>query len=271
MCTAYWFFGIASVVCSFPEKRFIVIVCSYNNAQWYQKNLDSIFGQKYSNYHIVYIDDHSNDGTGDLVKKYIKKNRLQGKCTLIKNKKRRYKLCNFYKAVHGYCKDNEIVVEIDGDDWLLSDDVFSMINDIYRNNNVWLTYGGFRMWPKHIKNLITQDIPEAIVDSNNFRNFFRKGFIFLALRTFYAGLFKKIKREDLFYNGTFFTCASDVATMVPMFEMAAERTYHIKETVYLYNTDTGYNDHTKDIKAQYLLTNLMRGKLPYQRLKITPF
>src|SRR3989304_2120498 len=53
------------------EKHFVVIVPSYNNKDWYQKNLDSIFMQKYTNYHVVYIDDVSTDGTGDLVEKYV--------------------------------------------------------------------------------------------------------------------------------------------------------------------------------------------------------
>lgn len=253
------------------EKSLVVVVCSYNNQKWLEKNLGSIFGQEYFNYRVIYIDDYSTDSTSNLVKKYIKKHKLQGKCTVIKNKKRCYKLHNLYHAIHNYCNDSDIVIEIDGDDWLLSNDVFTMINDIYTHNNVWLTYGGFRMWPKQLENLITQDIPESVATNNKFRSFFNKGFIFLALRTFYAGLFKKINYEDLLYDGKLFTRSSDVATMIPMFEMAGKRTFHIKKPVYLYNTDTGYNDRNQEQGRQFLLTNLMRGKLRYNKLKQTPF
>ncbi len=46
---------------------------SYNNvkSRLYLRNLDSIFMQEYSNYHVVYIDDASPDKTGDFVNKYI--------------------------------------------------------------------------------------------------------------------------------------------------------------------------------------------------------
>ena len=67
------------------EKHFIVLIPSYKNSQWYKKNLDSIFMQKYSNYHILYIDDCSPDGTGDLVEKYIKEKKQEHKVILIKN------------------------------------------------------------------------------------------------------------------------------------------------------------------------------------------
>ena len=53
------------------EHPLVVIIPSYNNAQWYKKNLDSVFNQRYSNYRIIYLDDASTDQTGYLVEKYI--------------------------------------------------------------------------------------------------------------------------------------------------------------------------------------------------------
>jgi len=55
------------------EKPIVLIVASYNNTQWYKWNLDSIFNQKYKNYHVIYIDDCSKDDTYELVKNYITK------------------------------------------------------------------------------------------------------------------------------------------------------------------------------------------------------
>jgi glycosyltransferase involved in cell wall biosynthesis len=49
---------------------------SYNNAlsRIYLRNLDSIFQQEYQNYHLVYVNDASTDGTGDYVKAYMEEN-----------------------------------------------------------------------------------------------------------------------------------------------------------------------------------------------------
>lgn len=49
------------------------MVPSYNNIEsgLYLRNLNSIFMQNYTNYHIVYIDDASSDKTGEYVKSYV--------------------------------------------------------------------------------------------------------------------------------------------------------------------------------------------------------
>ncbi len=55
------------------------MVPSYNNAvktRLYLRNLDSIFQQEYKNYHVVYINDGSTDGTGKYVKDYMEVNQI---------------------------------------------------------------------------------------------------------------------------------------------------------------------------------------------------
>jgi len=42
----------------------------------YKRNLDSIFQQDYENFNVYYVDDFSEDRTGELVAKYIKDNKL---------------------------------------------------------------------------------------------------------------------------------------------------------------------------------------------------
>lgn len=53
--------------------RFCVVVNSYNNAKngLIYRNLDSILQQNYTNYHVIYTDDHSKDNTGQKVKDYL--------------------------------------------------------------------------------------------------------------------------------------------------------------------------------------------------------
>ena len=53
-----------------PDTKFIYIVPSYNNKDWYKRNIDSMISQKNTNWHMIYIDDCSDDGTFDLVKEY---------------------------------------------------------------------------------------------------------------------------------------------------------------------------------------------------------
>jgi hypothetical protein len=41
-------------------------------------------------------------------------------------------------------KDNDVIIEIDGDDWLPDSDTLNRINKVYTNNNVWIANGSFK-------------------------------------------------------------------------------------------------------------------------------
>ena len=112
--------------------RFVFVVPSYNNKEWYKRNLESIFKQTYDNYRVIYIDDYSPDGTGELVEKYIAAIGRQDQVTLIRNEKRIKAMANIYKAIQ-LCDDNEVIVMLDGDDWLYSLDVLKELNTVYKN------------------------------------------------------------------------------------------------------------------------------------------
>lgn len=60
-------------VSQYGEIPFCIIIPSYKNQDKYLRNLNSILQQDYDNYHIVYIDDASKDGTAEKVKSYIDK------------------------------------------------------------------------------------------------------------------------------------------------------------------------------------------------------
>ena len=117
------------------EFPIVVVVASYNNKNYYKKNLRSIFNQKYSNYRVIYIDDKSTDGTKELVKNYAKKHKQLQRFTFIENNNRQLALANIYNAVLS-CNGDEIVALVDGDDSLASNDVFEYLNHLYSIKNI---------------------------------------------------------------------------------------------------------------------------------------
>ena len=145
-CAALAYLG----TCFFPsdERPMVVVIPSYKNADWYDKNLSSIFAQKYRNYRVVYVDDDSPDNTYELVAKKIQSLGQQHRSKVIKNETRRGALANIYHAIHEYCQDDEIVVLLDGDDWFKHDRVFQTLNETYADTNVWMTYGQYEEYPK---------------------------------------------------------------------------------------------------------------------------
>ena len=150
------------------ENPFVIVTASYNNKDWYKKNLDSVFAQNYTNYRVIYVNDCSPDGTGDLVEQYIKEKGMEDRVTLIKNTERCGALANQYKAIHS-CKDEEIIVILDGDDWFPNGNVLSYLNKVYADGTIWLTYGQFREYPGGGVGFCSL-MPDEIVSGNKFRD-----------------------------------------------------------------------------------------------------
>ncbi len=238
----------------------VVVIPSYNNIQYYKRNIDSVTRQRYSNYRIIYIDDNSPDGTGDAVQKYIRDKELRN-ITFIGNKVRKGALANQYHAI-SLCKDDEIIVHVDGDDWLAHSRALQRINREY-NKGVWLTYGQFRNWPTGRRGWC-KEIPREIIVSNSFREF---GFCSAQPRSFYTWLARRIRVDDLMSsNGYFYRVAGDTALMFPMLEMAGDRFSFIKEVIYIRNVETPLNDFKVNKKEQGRVTREIRKKDKYKKV-----
>jgi len=251
---------------SIAEKPIIVVIPSYNNSKWYEQNMYSVLHQNYSNYHIIYIDDCSSDDTYQLIKEYVEQQGCQNKVTLLRNPDRCGAMANIYVAVHA-CKDDYIMVLVDGDDWLIHGNVLSCVNRAYAQNDVWMTYGQFLFYPENRMGECKQ-IPEEIIQQNLFREY---DWCSSHLRTFYAGLFKQIKMQDLMYNGKFFDVTWDRAFMYPMLEMAGQHSAFIPEILYAYNCDNPSNDFKTKLLEQINCCNLIRSMKKYEHLTVAPY
>ena len=88
---------------------------------------------------VFIIDDVSTDGTVEITKKLIENdNRFE----LIVNFEKKFKLKNLDELINNF-DDDDIVIELDGDDFLLNSDVVSDIRKTYSDGKVWLTNGSF--------------------------------------------------------------------------------------------------------------------------------
>lgn len=239
------------------EKPFVIVTTSYNNKDYYKKNLDSIFSQKYQNYRLIYVDDLSPDGTGLLVEEYVKGKGKEKQVTLIKNTERAGALSNIYTAL-SQCKNHEIIVSVDGDDWLSHDHVLTYLNEVYSDPSVWLTYGQFICYPDNSKGFAVE-LPKEVIEKNDFRSFGGA----THLRTFYAGLFHRIKKEDLLHQNKFYSMAWDSAMLIPMLEMSGKHTKFISEVLYVYNRETPINDEKLNRGLQHSLDKQIRSKEKY--------
>jgi glycosyltransferase involved in cell wall biosynthesis len=218
-------------------RKFVVVTASYNNIKYVSDYLESIFSQKCNEKEfilkrVIYYDDCSDDGTGEFVEEYKKKFDPKDKLRVIRNNKRVGAHENIYNAIHS-CADDEIVLIVDGDDCLFGNDVLVYLNEVYSDPDVWITYGQFKRYPSNTIGFCKK-IPDNIIATNSFRSY---RWVTSHLRTFYAWLYKRIKKEDLMVNGKFVQVCGDVAIMYPMLEMAGFHSRFIDKVLYLYNTD----------------------------------
>ena len=244
------------------KKRFVVVIPSYNNVKWCEKNIQSTIDQNYENYRVIYTDDCSSDGTFEKVSEVVNASNKKDKFTLIKNSTRIGALANLYNMIHS-CDDDEIILTLDGDDWLSNEHVIGRLNEIYSSDEVWMTYGQFQNYPDGGKGF-AQQIPNNVIRDNSFRQY---TWCSTHLRTFYSWLFKNIKKNDLYYNGSFMSMTWDMAMIFPMLEMAGNRSRFINDILYIYNLDNPINDHKVNIKLQQDLDRYVRRMPRYSKLE----
>lgn len=242
-------------------KQFVIIIPSYNNEQWCFKNLSSVLEQDYPYFRIIYIDDLSSDTTLSKVKAFIREYDADNKITLIANTQRKGACANFYYAIQS-CNPNEIIVMLDGDDWLADNHVLSILNEAYADPSVWITYGQFKEFPSGYLGS-AQALPQWVIETQSYREY---DWVTSHLRTFYAFLFQKIKKEDLMYQDEFFPMAWDLAMMFPILEMAGQHSKFIPNILYIYNRATPINDNKVNINLQRHLDGVIHRMAKYQPL-----
>lgn len=243
----------------YNEKDFVIVIPSYNNIKWCDKNILSVINQNSNNYRVIFTDDKSSDGTFEKVEEIVKKSGKADKITLIKNEVRLGALHNLYNMIHS-CNDDEIILTLDGDDWLSDENVINKLQQVYSSSDVWMTYGQYQNYPDGGKG-IAQRIPENVVTTNSFRNY---TWCSSHLRTFYSWLFKRMAKKDFLYNNDFYLMSWDMVIMFPMLEMSSGHSRYIDDILYIYNLDNPINDHKVNIQLQQNLDRYIRGLPKYQ-------
>jgi len=254
---------------SSKNKHFMVIIPSRNNTQWVERNLSSLYAQTYPHWHAIYLNDCSDDDTAQKVAQFIKDHHLEDKILLINNEVRRKPLGNIVKGVY-MCENWDIAVTLDGDDWFKTPDALGKLNEVYADEQVWMTYGSYEQFPagKHKSSFSKQiPVPNDVIASNGYR---KHAWCTSHLRTFYVWLFKCLNLEDLKFEGEFFPMAGDLAHMIPLIEIAGHHSKYISDILYVYNVQTPSNEHKINRQLQAKLEKEIRARTPYKPLKEIP-
>lgn len=215
--------------------RIIAIVTCFNCADVIKKTINSIRQQTYTKFKCFILDDLSTDNSVEVIKELIKNDE---RFTLIINKEKLSQCGNYDLICRNTerIKNDDIAVEIDGDgDYLIDENVFNKIIEVYSDNKTWITNGSFKFLSGG------NGFSAEVTDFDNLRNL---NFTASHLRTFKVFLWRALNVRDLKdENNNWRRVGGDLFFFLPMLEMAGKEHYKfISDIVYMYNDLSLLND-----------------------------
>ena len=244
------------------NTHFKIVVPFYNAERWIEKCINSVKMQNYDNFTCYLVDDISTDNTVELAKKIIKDDK---RFRIIENKEKKYALGNIHDTVeHSEAKDDDVIILLDGDDWLSCYDVLPKLNEVYQTNDCTMTYGSYFMHPFGVRGVEPSEYPKEVIESNGYREDKWRA---SHLRTFKYLLWKNLDKNDLKYeNGEFFKMTYDQAIMLPLLEMSGEKATYIDHIMHVYNKENPLNIDKNKAEEQHNLALKIRNKKKYKRI-----
>tara|TARA_Y100000389_G_scaffold132720_1_gene130178 strand:- start:8702 stop:9421 length:720 start_codon:yes stop_codon:yes gene_type:complete len=238
--------------------KLVIGVTLYNSGDIVERTLSTIMTQTYKNFVCYITDDLSTDNSADIVENFIKGD---DRFHLIRNTKKRYQGGN-YDLI---CRDTEgvddedVFIEVDGDDWLPDSKVFGRVVNHYESGDIWIANGCFRY--SDGRKGFTQPVKD-------FQNLRQKSYTASHLRTWKIFLWRNIKIEDLYDgDGYYWTTTGDLSFMYPMLEMSGEEHYKfMNEINYIYNEQNPLNDHKVNMSKVNYYVNYTKKIKKYDLL-----
>jgi len=244
------------------STKFKIVVPFYNAERWLPKCISSLKSQRYKNFECILIDDISTDDS------YLTATELISELDnfkLIKNSNKKYALENIVNGIDTLnCDDEDVILMVDGDDWLANTFVLNRLNQIYSERDPLMTYGSYCYHPTGQIGVEPSRYPQQIVESNSFREDQWRA---SHLRTFKYKLWKNLNKKDLQdSSGKYYTMAYDQAIMLPLLEMASEKAVYIDDILYTYNRENPNNIDKTKAQKQAGIANEIRRKPKYKKL-----
>ena len=126
--------------------RFKIVVPAYNCTKWLRNCLDSIERQSLNAFDVCVIDDASTDVQQQpLIEDYCRRNNW----AFHFNETNQGALFNIINGITLLRpEDQDVIITLDGDDWLYNRHVLKKLYKIYSEEDVYLTYGQFITYPR---------------------------------------------------------------------------------------------------------------------------
>lgn len=259
------------------DKSFLLVVID-DGCGRHEKCLDSLIAQDYDQYQVLYLI----NGDGKRIVEYGAAKKMGDRLTVMEKPEEKNFLSFLYEQIYPISNDT-IVVLIEGRDWLFQKHVLSDLNHNYQNDDIWMTYGqfveaktllpelfGIHSHPWYRSVYLKREMRELLAEYWDFpRKREDMAYVFGAetfgpLRTFYAGLMKHLRKEELSAREDY-NPVKDLSLVLPLVEMCKEHTYYTNSLSYVYDQNKEYGTNERD-KTDFLMTCS-----PYSKLGTPPY
>lgn len=245
------------------NTKYVFIVPVYNSESWISHALKSIKDQKKQRWRCYVGDDISTDKTFNNAKELIGDD---PRFVLVKNEEKKYALKNISDLVDlAAPEDDEVIVILDGDDWLSNKYVLDVLDKHYDNGSL-VTYGSFIEFPTGRIGQESSKYADEVVVENSFRDDTWRA---SHLKTLKFKVWKNIdKRDFLNSTGEYFKSSYDQAIMLPALEMAGEKSSYVKEVLCVYNVGNPNAVNKTAQEQQHKNMLEIRAKNKYSRASL---
>jgi glycosyltransferase involved in cell wall biosynthesis len=214
--------------------RIHVITACRNAEAWLPRLAESLREQSHGEFSWSVYDDASTDGSVALLRSLAAE---EPRLRLLRGSRRGWAARSRWRALASLeAADRDLVVLVDGDDWLAVPEALEILDDFHRRRELLVSHGTYR---DELGKRCTwaEDYPLEVKRRCGFRS---HPWIASHPRTFRYGLFRQLAKDRrLAAQIQRYRCATDLALFLPILELAGEHSAFCSETTYVYNTRAG--------------------------------
>ena len=245
------------------QKEIAILTAVYNAEDYVGKCIRSVAAQEYYDYTMYIVNDASTDNTLNAIKQTINSlpEKIRHKFVVINNEENIGAVANHYKIIDEYLGEEQIIMILDGDDWLVNDpNIFHKYNNLY-HDGAEFTYGSCWSLADNIP-LIAQPYPPEVKEARSYRDYkFNWNMPYTHLRTFHSRLLRGLDSSDLMVNGEWPKAGGDTALFYHLIEKAVpDKIVCVPDVVYVYNDKNPLNDYKINGDEQTKTANAIMGK-----------
>ena len=225
------------------QRRIVIISPFWNASDYLLTHCESIDQQDYDNYLHLLINDDSTQEIPELPHNL--------KRIIINNNERHGCIRNQINAFNRWVEEDDIVILLDGDDFLVSNNsIFHYYNQLY-NEGIEFTYGSCWSLADSIP-LIAQDYPENIKKNKKYReHLFNWKIPYTHLRTHIGRICKDIDHKKFMKDGKFMMSGMDNPLFYELIERCdPDKIKAVKEITCFYNDLNPLNDYKVNAMEQ---------------------